>query len=197
MACGSINWHAAPPAADPLAGVLTPPSNSAMCIPSPPGATSLSPGCYTQIDIPGGTNMTLSSGIYYITGPISMGNNARLDGSNVLIFMTGGGRLSGDNNVTLNLTAQTSGPYKAILFYMDASSSNSLEFSQSPHLNLSGAIYMPSGNIIAHNHMELSNDCNIIVVGSLQFLNGNGNILFDNRCTAYGGSPLTSVSLAE
>ena len=65
----------------------------------------LDPGCYTSI---ADSVTTLTAGIYYVTGPVNV--NGLLSGTNVMIYLTGAGQITSNNNDTLRLSAPTSGP---------------------------------------------------------------------------------------
>ena len=97
----------------------------------------------------------------------------------------------------MNLSAQTSGPYKGILFYQQRGNTNAATFSKnnSTAIALSGALYFPDANVsIKNNNGNVTNDCTLIIAKSLSFDN---NSTLTNTCSAYGGSPFQTVSLAE
>jgi hypothetical protein len=122
------------------------------------GATvTLSPGVYCDgITITGTSNVTFQPGNYFLNGGgfTSSSSTTTLNGSGVFFYNTSAGysfkpvTLSGGTNVTL--TAPTSGTYRGILFFQDRSinSSSQNTISGGSTDNLSGSIYMPTGQLV-------------------------------------------------
>jgi hypothetical protein len=197
-----------PPPTDPFAGMTEPP-NPGNCISVTNPTTPLAPGCYSGISA---SNMTLTltgGGIYYITGPILIGNNVTVIGNAGLMFFFAGTAPVGDctagapagcikvrNSAEFHISAMTSGDYTGILMFQAPDNHLKASFDgNNPIYDLSGAMYFPGAAVSFRNGLNASNDCMIFVSYSLNIDNGNGS--FDNTCSAYGGSPIESISVAE
>ena len=211
--CGNITnmTTGAPPPTDPLAG-LAAPANPGGCAPAPPpiaGVMNL-PGnsCYSRITVPNNTTVNFGAGLIYLTGGFTTGNNPNVNGTGIMIYLAGAaatgpctaaaiaGCFNIGNFATFNLSAQTSGPYSGILFFQDPANHLNAEFDgNNPTYNLSGAMYFPGADVSFRNGLGATNDCMLFVARSLLIQNGNGS--FSNVCSAYGGSPILTVSIAE
>ena len=100
------------------------------------------------------------------------------------------------NNAEMHLSAQTSGPYTGILMFGQASNQTDVTFNgNGPIYDMSGAMYFPSAHVDFRNGISTTNDCTLIVAYSMQIEHGNGTL--DNTCSAYGGSPIMTISIAE
>jgi hypothetical protein len=201
------------PPTDPLSS-LTFPANPGSCTsagPLPGGGTPsvLTPGCYSYIDASAtGINLTLQPGLYYFTGAFNIGHNALINGSGLLFAFAGtagpgpctpaatAGCMMVGNNAEMHLSAQTSGPYNGILMFQEPSNQTDLSLTgNGPIYDLSGAMYFPTAHVNFRNGISTTNDCTLIVAYTLDIDHGNGAL--DNTCSAYGGSPILTVALAE
>jgi Flp pilus assembly protein TadG len=199
---------------DPLASLAEPanpygsPTTFVLGNNQPPA--TLNPGWYDRIDIGNNDNITLTSGLYYVTGPITVGNSATINGSGVTIFLAGtagtgpctpaatAGCLDVPNQATVTLSAPTGGAYEGILFFQARSNSLDATFGNTGDYNLSGAMYFPNASVSFGNSGSTTNDCTLFVAQNISIASsGGGGMSFSNACTAYGGSPLMTLSLAE
>ena len=179
----------APTPIDPLAG-LAAPTNPGGCIAGV--AATLNPGCYTSI---GPTVTTLNPGIYYVTGIVDIGN---LSGNGVMIYLTGAGQLTGEQNQAIHLTAPTSGPYTGIAIFQDPSDANNFEVKNSFTIDVFGAIYMPGVDVEFKNHLIFTaTGCNLFIAKSLTIKNGSGSISNTGCASAYGGAVFLNASIAQ
>jgi Flp pilus assembly protein TadG len=215
--CGNITnmTTGAPPPLDPLAG-LAAPANPGACAPAPAhvGGVMTVPvnACYTRIDATSpGTNTVnfVGAGLIYLTGKFATRPNVTVNGAGIMIYLAGtaptgtcgpGATIAGcfniGNSATFNLSAQTSGTYSGILFFQDPANHLNAQFDgNNPTYNLSGAMYFPGADVSFRNGLGATNDCMLFVARSLLIQNGNGS--FSNVCSAYGGSPILTVSIAE
>ena len=64
-----------------------------------------------------------------------------------------------------------------------------------PVYDMSGAMYFPNADVTFRNGLSGTNDCTLFVARTLSIDHGNG--AFSNTCSAYGGSPILVVSVAE
>jgi Flp pilus assembly protein TadG len=189
--CGAMGvlTTGAPPPTDPLAG-LAAPANPGGCAAGT--ATTLGPGCYTSIAT---SVQTLTAGIYYVTGPVNIDN---LTGTNVLIYLTGSGRLTATNNKDLTLTAPTSGLYAGIAIFQDPSDTNNFSVGNNFTLTLSGALYMPGADVNFPNSIDfVATGCTLLIAKSLNIRNGNGGMDVSGCAATYGSALFLSVSMAE
>ena len=198
-----------PPKSDPLLGQYPVPTNPGSCIPVNNPTAPLTPGCYSRITTGANKTVTFTPGVYYITGPVLLGNNNTVTGSGVLLYFAGtqateanctttstAGCIDVSNGATFNLTAHTSGPYTALLIWQDAANRYNATFDgNNPIYNLSGAMYFPRTNVSFRNGINTTNDCMLFVAWTLKVDAGNGAL--NNVCAGYGGSPLQAVSMSE
>jgi hypothetical protein len=193
--CGGFDnlQQNAPAPSDPLSS-LPVPGNPGGCAAT--AASSLSSGCYTDITV-GGTT-TMSPGIYYVTGNINIGNNSSLLGpSEVMLYLAPGATINFGNHVNLTLSAPTSGTYAGVAFFQDRANSSSFAPGNNAILDITGAFYAPAASVsIANSIGSGSSGCMQLIVYRLSINNGNG-ALDDASCSAFGGSPLKSVAMAE
>jgi hypothetical protein len=120
------------------------------------GTTTLNPGVYCGgIKITGTSTVTFSAGTYILNGGgISIsGGNTNVTGNGVFFYNTSSGYSYGpvllEGGTSTTLTAQTSGTYQGILFFNDRNITSSAQnvISGGSTGNLSGSIYMPTGQL--------------------------------------------------
>jgi len=200
-----------PALADPLLGDYTAPTDPGGCTAVNDPATALTPGCYSKITTGSNKTLTFSQGVYYITGPVLIGNNNVVTntGNGVLLYFAGtaataanctttstAGCIDVANNANVTLSAQTTGPYTALLMWQNSANLMNATFNgNNPTYNLKGAMYFPRANVSFNNGLNAANDCMLFVAWTLKLDNGNGNL--SNVCAGYGGSPIQTVSMAE
>jgi hypothetical protein len=166
------------------------------------GVVTISPGKYCGFQFNSNSTLVMNAGNYYITAPIhprNPGTKMTWTGSGVMIFLKGAnGQVYLDSNdVTMNLSAPTSGTYKGILFYQERGNTRDAALSKNnaSDMTMSGALYFPDADLsIKNNNGVVTNDCTVIVAKTMDF---NNNSTFTNTCAAFGGSPLQEVTLAE
>lgn len=197
----------APPPTDPLASLAAPSPAPAHTCTTPAAVNanlaidvSMVDSYYCGMKIDNAV-VTFSPGVYFIAGPITNrngGSNVTLNGSGVMFYVAPGGSIDvgTSNHVAMQLSAPTSGPYTGILFYQDRSNSSAAIFSKNngDSLTLSGALYFPAAALELKNNDGITVDCALIVARSVAFKN---NTTLNDSCSAYGGSPLFTVSMAE
>jgi hypothetical protein len=136
------------PVPDPFASTF--PNNPSMPVscsgaPNFPNGTSISPGTYKGVNLTGNSTYTFATGTYYICGNFkaSATINTGTGGATFIVQ----GQISVTGNGTL--AAPTSGSYSGILFYEPGNSSNqqSDKINGGSSLILTGAIYLPGGNL--------------------------------------------------
>lgn len=175
---------------DPLAGLLPPPLPVGACTDAI--SAMISEGCYNSI---ANTVTTLNSGIYYIKGPIDIGN---LSGNGVLLFIASGGRLTASNNKEIHLRAQTSGAYNGIAIFQDPANTSNWDAGNNFLIDITGAIYMPGTDVDFPNALTFANTgCTLFIAQSLKIRNGNGLISNANCAGTFGGAAFLSASIAR
>jgi len=203
----------APPASDPFSTLPAPTVPGACSSVIITGTMTLSAGCYSRIDMDNNATLNFSSGIYKLTGAFTTRGHSTVNGSGVMFYLTtavSGATVTGStcdsssaagcfnigNNANWTLSAPTSGTYRAILMYQDSHDQLPALFDgNSPTYNLSGAMYFPKADVSFRNGMNSTNDCTLFVAQSILINNGNGS--FSNACSAYGGSPILTVTIVE
>jgi len=170
------------------------------------GIVTLNPGTYCGWTFSGNpiNDVTLNPGIYYMRGPIHANNGGtkvQFHGSGVMIYLAPGMSpaasidLGATNDVHINLSAPTSGPYTGVVFYQDRANAAPAMFAKNNgDFTLSGASYFPNSSVTIKNNLAWSGDCTLFVAKDLTTKN-NANV--NNHCDAFPGSPLLTVSLAE
>ena len=195
-----------PPVSDPLVA-LAAPANPGGCVAVNNQINLVGNRCYSGISTTL-ANLNFGPGLYYLTGPVLIGNNTNVTGAGVLLYFAGNaaqndcraGRPAGCINVANNphwqMSAQLAGPYKGILFYQSPTNHLDAQFDgNNPFYDLSGVMYFPGAEISFRNGINASNDCMLFVAKRIVINNGNG--AFSNVCAAYGGSPILTVTSGE
>jgi Flp pilus assembly protein TadG len=199
----------APAPSDPLAGLPTP--TAADCNSGLPGTDvlvnavlpPLTPGTYHNITFSGPNGwLTFAGGVYCVTGAITAANPGSqvkmTDNAGVTIYIGPSGSVFLDSNaVDVNLQAQAAGTYEGIVFFQDRSNNSTFQMAKNtgPWV-IDGVIYVPSAVVDAKNaNFAASNQCGLIVSYGLRM--DKPDMSFDNRCGGFGGSPLSTVSMAE
>jgi len=171
---------------DPLAN-LTPPSNiNDPCQynnASYSQNATLSPGVYCGgITISGHPTITFQSGVYILrNGPLKATGTGTLNGTGVGFYLTGTGTqvqlakddLSLSGNVTVNLSAPTSGPLSGIAFYEDHSAPTgdvTSTINGNTSVNIDGILYFGNQNLVINGTDDVQFTA---IVGNTVTLNGN------------------------
>jgi len=155
------------------------------------GTTSgtIGPGTYSSISIGNNDKLTLSPGVYCITGSLSAGGTAQFNGSGVMLYFTcgtyltptactagqtgGGFQMTGTPNY--NITAPTSGAYQGLSIFYDPKNAATLGLTGDAGDSLTGTIYAISAAMNFVGNVQMSQMDSRIVVGTL-YLQGNANI---------------------
>jgi hypothetical protein len=145
------------PVTDPFANVPTPPDmnrcdsagiNAGQAITMPNDGTFEVCG---DISLKGNGATNLPSGLYYVKNGNLDWQNGSISGSGVTIFMTGAspGTIKINGNMTVNLSAPTSGTYHGLVIYQDRNlaSPPSHTFNGGANMNFNGSIYLPGSAV--------------------------------------------------
>jgi hypothetical protein len=220
---GNLSENTTPPV-DPLAG-LPAPTDPGGCISVTNPTMPLTAGCYTLIKVD--TSVIFGPGIYYMKGPLWFTNNvtATYTGGPALgvMFYFAGTAPTGDcvdsppstagcihieNSTSLTLKGLTKlqtgcdagipGCTTGILFFQDPADHLTASFDgNGGTYNTLGAFYFPGADIVFRNGLAFTNNCALIVARTLTIVNGNGTLSNAGCDAAFGGSPLSTISLAE
>lgn len=141
------------------------------------------PGEYSSLSFSGNGSYTLSPGVYYVTGEISIQGSVSVTGNGVTLISNGGLSLTGTGNVSL--TAPSSGPTAGLLY--GTSSSDSLKLAGTSNVVLNGAVYAPNASVTIigdSNSYTTQSTCLDVVVSTATF-SGNSNFT-NSGCAALG-----------
>lgn len=147
--------------------------------------TTINPGVYSSITLSGNSNVTMNAGTYIIEGGgVTLSGNGDLSGTGVFIFITTttypsagttcqGLSLTGNGNLTV--TAPTSGTYKGMVIYQDASCSATMDLSGNGNgTATTGTIYAPTAQVSLHGNGNLT--LNSELIADTIDLGGNGDL---------------------
>lgn len=184
---GKTNATGVPITPDPYASVPVPSSASLPCTYTSTVTIKsnqvINPGVYCGgINVNANNVLTLNPGTYYIKKFFNMGGNSVLQATDGVTLVLLDDACLGDgtckkekglgNNITVNLTAPTSGTYAGIAIYAQGIKDTYQEFNNNAALNIQGAIYAPGDSLNFHNNALFnSNMCAQIVAGRVYFEN--------------------------
>ena len=168
------------------------------------GTKILTPGVYCDgIDITGGSTVTFSPGLYVLNGGgLSVSGNSTLNGTGVTFYNTASGSnaykpVSISGGTIGTLSAPTSGPMEAMLFFQDRAirSSQTNTISGGSTLNLAGAVYFLTTPLNFSGNSS-GDAAYTILVASLITFTGASRLNADYG-SLQNGDPITRVALAE
>jgi len=203
---GSTNETGVSATPDPYASVPVPSSASLTCTTSAKltikASQTINPGVYCGgIDVMANKTLSLNPGTYYVKKFFNMGGNSVLQatGGVTIVLLDdaclGNGTCMKEkglgNNITINLTAPTSGTYAGIAIYAQGTKDTYQEFSNNVALNIQGAIYAPGDSVYFHNNAMFSDAvCAQIVAGRVSFEN---NATMGTDCEGTGVKEIVGV----
>jgi len=185
---------------DPYATV---PLQAAGACVNPPASASivnLTANHYCNLNYSNNVTLNLAQGVYYIDTQLSLQNNVIVNantGTGVTLVINGNYAISIGNNVTINITAPTSGPTAglAIASIRTATASVTQQFSNNAILNLTGAIYFPNQIVQFDNNSTINTaKCGQLIARIIQIQN-NANL--KNNCAGTGVLPITGGSTPQ
>lgn len=134
------------------------------------------------------SSVTLAAGYYVFNGAtVSVpGNNITISGSGVTLITEGNVSLDSKNDLTLSLTAPTSGTYQGLAIFGVGSSDLTITGKNSLTMNIVGAIYFPSGTLdLKNNGTTVSGSCLQFDVNTLS-VDNNLNVSTTDNCSSAG-----------
>ena len=179
------------PESDPLASLPEPNPSSYPSCSAYNGSKTINQGCYTAISINQNTTLNLNPGLYVIDGDLTLNGNITVTGTDVTIYLMGTTNISG--NVTLNLTAPTSGVYNGVLFFQSRSDANAAAIGGNSGSTLEGILYFPNAAVTVTGNSGSTIYADFIA----QSLALNGNASFQDYALVNGSSILTAARLVE
>jgi hypothetical protein len=185
---------------DPYAGTIAKPTVGSCTVNGKTylGTTGLSPGTYCgTFNFSGTGNLNLAAGLYILNGTNwNLNSGWTINGTGVTFyFVTSASYIQFNSNVTVNLSAPTSGTYANILMFEPAglsTSSFAIDGTSTSHL-LQGVIYLPSRNITFNAASNVTSDTLTLVVNQLILDNVNWSIGPD--ASTIGGSGAGTVGV--
>jgi hypothetical protein len=162
---------------------------------NPPLVKTISQGTYCSFDVTGDVDLTLRPGLYVVTGPVSFGGTGTVKGGGVTIYVSGGGgAVNLSNNVTFNMSAQTSGAYNGVLFFQDSGNTSTASINGAGGSKLQGAFYFPTATL---NIDGAASDAAYMAFVA-QSLNINTTVRFPSDYSSLtNGSPIKTAVIVE
>ncbi len=141
---------------------------------------NLLPGNYTEISVGANETATLTSGLYCVSGGVSVNGRGSLFGNGVTIYLTGGDFDTGGGS-QIQLTAPLSLPDPApalpnVLIYLAKSNSGSINMLGNADSRYLGVIYAPDGEIEIGGSGSTLPTYNTQLIGYNVFVHGNATI---------------------
>jgi hypothetical protein len=161
-----------------------------------PGGTSFSPGTYSKVMLTGSSTYTFAAGTYYVCGDFKASATINTGTGGATFIVQGKVDVTGSGT----LAAPTSGNYSGVLFYQPGNSSTQ----QSDNLNggsslvLTGAIYLPGGNLTFNGNNATGSTACVEIVAYTTTFSGSSSVT-NSGCSADGVAPIaiTNIALAQ
>jgi hypothetical protein len=148
---------------------------------------TISPGCFTGFNLPGGSETTatytLQPGVYYLDNTsLSLSGHQVLVGTGVTIILTGTdpGTVSMSGNSEMRLSAPTTGDFAKMLFIQAANATvgNNSIISGTSLSSFDGTFYFPNGDLSFTGTSAGTTQCAMVVAYTVEF-SGNSTIQND------------------
>jgi hypothetical protein len=181
--------------ADPYAGVTMPALPSGCSLGtgqnykhSNSGLQTVNPGVWCSgVSFTNDANVLLNPGIYYVDrGNFNVGGAVTLNGTGVTIVLTSStgnnyANATIGNGATVTLSAPTTGATAGLVLFGDrrAPISNTSDLEGGAAIIVSGALYLPSQNMIFQNGASNPSGCTQLIAGTIQLKGGSK---FQNNC---------------
>jgi hypothetical protein len=161
---------------------------------SPP----LTPGCYNGLTVKGAVHF--EPGVYYINGGefnVNSGDNAKLTGSGVTIYLANGAKLNIGGSIRMNFSAPTdpANPYAGILFFGErGATSTTHRLAGDSHSDYTGAVYTPDSLIEFAGNSKSTGGCTQIIGARVSF---TGNSALKSTCEGAGTTDIATNELVK
>jgi hypothetical protein len=168
--------------------------------------TAANPCVNDNLSTKGNTAVTLSAGVYFISGTLTLTGGSSVTGSGVTLVLLPGATINTKGGGTLTITGPTTAPSSSSLpaaFQSSASlfqymaiydaSASAVQFGGSSNINLSGNIYAPTAAVTFQGNPTINlgtaGACGELIAASVAF---NGNATFDSSgCSSATKLPTT------
>ena len=196
---GEVNQTGVSAAVDPYRDLPVPDPSTLACtrttILNVSSNQTILPGVYCGgINVISNKTLTMSAGTYYVKTKFNMAGNSVLQatGGVTIVLLNdvclGSGECRREkgigNNVTINLTAPTTGDYAGIALLTQGTRNTYQEFSNNVHLNIEGTIYAPGDSFYFHNNADFNSSlCAQLVAFRVNFEN---NASMGTNCETTG-----------
>lgn len=152
-----------------------------------------------SISLTGNGATTLPSALYYIKNGGLDWHNGSISGTGVTLFLTGTspGSITINGNMTVNLSAPTSGPYDGLVIYQDRNltwPAPSHTFNGGAGMNFTGSIYLP-GSAVTYSGGS-STTITALIADTIQF-KGSSTFGVDTSGGSITGLNKPTASLIE
>ena len=108
-------------------------------------AVSLSPGRFCSgLTLGRNARVTLSDGVYFVQGTLTLGNNSSIVGSNATLIVNTATTTVFGNNSSISLTAPLTGATAGLAIASQRNVTGEFRIPNGATLNVSGAIYLPA-----------------------------------------------------
>src|SRR4029079_4129644 len=97
-----------------------------------------------------GKTLTLSPGVYVVTGNMRANAHGVIEGNGVMVYFTQTASLEIGNQEELSLTAPTSGSYKGLVLWFDPLNASVIDLQAGGGLRLIGTLYAPAAQLHLH-----------------------------------------------
>lgn len=149
--------------------------------------TSLSPGCYSNVNVNSGVTLTLQAGTFFFTG-LNVNSGGSLVGTGGVTVVTQN-NFSPSGNITI--TAPTTGNWAGMALYL----AGGMNVNSGVTYTINGAIYSPTTALNLNSATWNANACTFVVAESIT-LNGGANFSLPHTgCSSYDfPSPVISIA---
>ena len=195
----------ASPPSDATCGLSTSNKNC----PSLTAYTTANPCTNNNASTKGNTAVTLTPGVYFISGNLTMTGGSSITGTGVTLILLPGATITMKGGSTITITGPTSAPGASSLppsLQADASlfegmalydaSNAAVQFGGTSNINITGNIYAPTAAVTFQGNptISLSNgtSCGELIAASIAF---NGNATFDDSGCPGAGVPVPSRTI--
>ncbi len=171
VGCGGFGCNPAPTGtlsiSDPLVGLPQPGNVVAAKGSYLSGNTgnpqTILPGQYTSINLAGSDQVTMSPGLYVITGSFADGGSGKLIGTGVTLFFAcaayptpcnpgqAGGSFSYSGTNQITLTGQAGGDLQGMAIFFDRNNTSAFSITSSSWFSISGTVYAPNQNLVINS----------------------------------------------
>ncbi len=145
---------------------------------------------------------TLSPGEYYIKNTWNVANTTA---NGVFVYLAApNGRFHAAMNDSLTISAMSTpatysgSTYNGIAIFQERGNIENFDAGNSFTLTLTGAIYMPTVDVVFGNHLTLANsNCALFIAKSIDVNNGASNWSTSNCGALYGNASFLSIAVTE